>query len=397
MKVFNSLLKFCWAASLAALFACSQSASESKQNTEIYNAEKARIQALYNPAKATKQRHQLDSLFRVLQKKRGFNGTVLITQFNKIIYKGAFGYADFTKKDTLTTQNSFQLASVSKQFTAMAIMMLQEEGKLNYEDSVQRFFPDFPYHGITIRHLLTHRSGLPNYTYFTDKHWPDRRVFITNEEVIQLLTRHKPQPYYKPNTKFDYSNTGYCLLAAIVTKAAEMPFENFMQERIFNPLGMKNTWVLSKNSESKFVPVGHTARRKKREVDYLDGVQGDKGIYSTVEDLYKWDQALYSEKLVKQSTLIEAFTGTNKATQKQDYGFGWRLKKLFNGEPIEYHGGLWHGFNNYLMRNRKDHSSIIVLSNVPNGSLMYLESVQQILYPSPDLISSKKDKPKSKS
>ena len=380
MKVLSSSLKLLWVAGFCFLFSCSESASDKKEAlAKEKDAQFDQIVALVNPERAKKQQHQLDSLFRDLQKKKGFNGTVLVTQYNQILYKGAFGYADFQKKDTLTTQKPFQLASVSKQFTAMAIMMLQEEGRLKYNDEVQRFFPDFPYECITIRHLLTHRSGLPNYTYFTEKYWPDRRAFISNEEVIRLMTQHKPAVYYQPDKRFNYSNTGYMLLAAIIAKASGMPFEDFMEKKIFWPLGMKNSWVLTnKNTE---IPPGHTARRRKREIDFLDGVQGDKGIYSTVEDMYKWDQALYTEKLVKRATLEEAFTGAAKETKKEDYGFGWRIRKLADTQPVEYHGGLWHGFNNYFMRNRKDHSAIIVLSNVPNGSLNYMQNVQAILYP----------------
>jgi CubicO group peptidase (beta-lactamase class C family) len=162
-------------------------------------------------------------------------------------------------------------------------------------------------------------------------------------------------------------------------KASGMPFDDFVEKKIFRPLGMKNSWVLT--NKKTVIPPGHTARRKKREIDFLDGVQGDKGIYSTVEDLYKWDQALYTEKLVKRATLDVAFAGSGREAKKRDYGFGWRLRTLTCGDPVEYHGGLWHGFNTYIMRNRKDHSAIIVLSNVPNGSLIYLESVQNILYP----------------
>jgi len=379
MKVVYSSLKFLGLASLWLLFSCTQSSSDKLSDLVDDSAQYNKIVALSNPEKVRQQQQQLDSLFRVLQKRKGFNGTVLITQYNKVIYKGAFGYADFSKKDTLTTHNSFQLASVSKQFTAMAIMMLQEAGKLKYDDEVQRFFPDFPYEGITIRHLLTHRSGLPNYTYFTEKYWPDRKAFISNEEVIRLMTVHQPQVYYRPNLRFNYSNTGYVLLAAIVAKASGMPFDQFIEQKIFRPLGMQHSWVLT--DKRAVIPPGYTARRQKREIDFLDGVQGDKGIYSTVEDLYKWDQALYTEKLVKRATLDEAFTGAGHETQKEDYGFGWRLRKLAGIEPVEYHGGLWHGFNNYFMRNRKDHSAIIVLSNVPNGSLSYMQNVQAILYP----------------
>ncbi len=170
-----------------------------------------------------------------------------------------------------------------------------------------------------------------------------------------------------------------------------MPFEQFMQKRIFEPLAMKNTFVLNREQTEK-LPWGHTRRRQKRDMDFLDGVYGDKGIYSTVEDLYKWDQALYTEKLVSQATLHAAFAGAQKRTPKEDYGFGWRLRTIASGDSVEYHGGLWHGFNTYIMRNRKDHSAIIVLSNVPNGSLIYMADVQNILYPQPTLLAQAKKK-----
>ncbi|WP_255474374.1 serine hydrolase domain-containing protein [Pontibacter qinzhouensis] len=328
--------------------------------------------------------HQVDSIFKVLQKKRGFNGTVLVTKYDKVIYKGAFGYADFGRKDTLTTETAFQLASVSKQFTAMAVMMLQEQGELSYEDSVQQYIPDFPYKGITIRQLLTHRSGLPNYTYFSDKLWPDRKEPITNQDVLNLMVLHQPKIHYKPDTHFEYSNTGYSVLASIVEKVADMPFEVYMQKYIFKPLDMKNTFMYSKDFMvlSGKIATGYTMGKRKRSHDYLDSVLGDKGMYSTIEDLHKWDQALYTQKLVKWKTLEEAFAGSRTEKKKaEDYGFGWRIREIESGDTAVYHGGLWHGFNTYLLRNKKDHSSLIVLSNLTNGSLNYLKDVRKVLYP----------------
>jgi CubicO group peptidase (beta-lactamase class C family) len=262
-------------------------------------------------------------------------------------------------------------------------MMLKEQGKLRYEDSVQQYIPAFPYKGITIRQLLTHRSGLSNYTYFSDRLWPDRRLFMTNEDVLGLMAAHQPKVYYQPNTHFDYSNTGYALLACIVAQASGMPFAAFMQKHIFEPLQMTHTFTFSNDStvQQRKVATGHTGRRRKRTPDYLDTVLGDKGVYSTVEDLYKWDQALYTQKLVKRQTLAEAFTGSRLKKKKEDYGFGWRIRQLDCGDTIVYHAGLWHGYTSYLMRNPKDHSAIIVLSNLPNGSLRHLKEIQHLLYP----------------
>ncbi|MFD2247711.1 serine hydrolase domain-containing protein [Pontibacter ruber] len=354
--------------------------SEEQEDTR----QRVAVPASFTPAKAERLSNQLDSIFTKLHKRNGFNGTVLVTKYDQVIYKGAFGYADFYRKDTLTTETAFQLASVSKQFTAMAIMMLKEQGKLRYDDSVQQYIPTFPYKGITIRQLLTHRSGLSNYTYFSDQLWPDRNKAITNEDVLNLMAVHKPRPYYEPNTHFNYSNTGYALLASIVTKASGMPFPVFMQKHIFGPLKMRNTFTYSENATALTgkVATGHTGRRQKRTTDYLDTVLGDKGLFSTVEDLYKWDQALYTQKLVKRKTLEEAFTGTRtEKRKKEDYGFGWRILPLESGDTVVYHAGLWHGYTTYLLRNPKDHSALIVLSNLPNGSLRHLKELRSFLYP----------------
>ncbi|WP_337067849.1 serine hydrolase domain-containing protein [Pontibacter sp. 13R65] len=332
---------------------------------------------------------QVDSMFKYLHQKKGFNGTVLVTKYDQVIYQGAFGYADFKRKDTLTTQTVFQLASVSKQFTAMAIMMLKEQGVLTYEDSVQQYFPWFPYKGITIRHLLTHRSGLPDYTYFSEKHWPNRNLPISNQQVLQLLTEHQPQVYYQPDKRFFYSNTGYLLLAAIVEEASGISFESFLQKRIFEPLEMTRTYTYNPEliAQPGVVATGYLSGRRKRTPDYLDSVLGDKGVYSTVEDLYKWDQALYTQKLVKRATLKEAFAVTNGVDKKtEDYGFGWRIRQVESGDTVVYHGGLWHGFNTYFLRNPKDHSTIIVLSNLTNGSLNYMKEIRNFLYPAPPVI-----------
>ncbi|WP_345160470.1 serine hydrolase domain-containing protein [Pontibacter saemangeumensis] len=345
--------------------------------------QQVKIPASFTAASANQLCSQLDSIFNYLHRRKGFNGTVLVTKYDQVMYKGAFGYADFYRKDTLTTQTAFQLASVSKQFTAMAIMMLKEQDKLDYDDSVQQYVPNFPYKGITIRQLLTHRSGLPNYTYFSDELWSDRKIALTNQDVLNLMSVHQPKVFYKPNTHFDYSNTGYALLATVVEEASGVPFATFLQEQIFEPLQMENTFTFHElAARTGRVATGHNRNRQMRTSDYLDTVLGDKGLYSTVEDLYKWDQALYTQKLVKRETLEEAFAGTGMKDKKnEDYGYGWRIGQVGSGDTIVYHGGLWHGYTTYLLRNQKDHSAIIVLSNLPNGSLTYLKDLRQFLYP----------------
>lgn len=397
LRIQSSVLR-CFVASFMCLFLFScQKEKKNKPTVKVLTEKKEEtrqkmpVPASFTPARAQHLTHQLDSIFTYFNKKRGFNGTVLVTKYDRVIYKGAFGYHDFRQKDTLSTETAFQLASVSKQFTAMAIMMLQEQGKLRYDDSVQQYIPGFPYKGITIRQLLTHRSGLPNYTYFSDELWPDRSKPITNCDVLNLMAVYQPRAYLPPNTRYNYSNTGYMLLASIVAKASGEPFAAYMQKHIFKPLQMTNTFLYSDSlaAQTEKVATGHTGGRRKKYPDYLDTVLGDKGVFSTVEDLYKWDQALYSEKLVKQETLEEAFTGSR--TQKnidEDYGFGWRILPVENGDTVVYHAGWWHGYNSYILRNPEDHSALIVLTNVANGSLRYMKELQHFLYPSQPAASS---------
>lgn len=394
------LLLRCVCAFLFALSleSCQEPQKENKikqSNPKDNSIQQVQVPASFTTDSARQLSNKLDSVFTYLHKKKGFNGTVLVTKYNRVMYRGAFGYADFKHKDTLTTETAFQLASVSKQFTAMAVMMLKEQGKLHYDDSVQHYIPEFPYKGITIRQLLTHRSGLSNYTYFSDELWPDRNKPITNEDVLDLMSAHQPKVYYQPNTHFDYSNTGYALLASIVARASGLSFAEFMQQRIFKPLQMNHTFTFSKDVAvlTGKIATGHTGGRRKRTPDYLDTVLGDKGVYSTVEDLYKWDQALYTEKLVKHETLQEAFTGSRRKKKKdEDYGFGWRIRPMQNGDTAVYHAGLWHGYTTYLLRNPADQSALIVLSNVPNGSLRYLKEIQQFLYPTKPVAPSKSNK-----
>lgn len=335
---------------------------------------------------SVQKQKQFKEYFSSLVKTRRFNGTVLIAKKGKIIYKDAFGYSNFKTKDTLKVSTAFQLASVSKQFTAVAIMMLQESGKLKYEDLVQKYIPELPYEGITIYQLLTHRSGVPNYTYFAEEYCTDKDSPISNDDMVCYMEVFKPGAYHKPDRCFDYSNTGYAILASIVERVSGVSFEDFAREHIFEPLGMMNTFVYNKTKDYKFTDeaVGHTAGRRIIEYNYLNGVVGDKGVYSTVEDLYVWDRALYSDKLLKASTLEQAYQPSNKRTRKAiNYGFGWRLCNMNRGGRVAFHSGWWQGFKTCFVRLLDDQSCIIVLTNVANRGFSFndVPDVLNILYP----------------
>ncbi len=328
---------------------------------------------------AGQKQTKLDSFFRALHLKQGFNGAVLVAQQGQVLYRGAFGYAEFEKNDTLTTRTVFQLASVSKPFTALAILMLKEKGALSLQDPVQRYLSAFPYPSVTIRQLLTHSSGLPDYLSLAHLYWPDRQQTLSNEELIRQLSRHKPSLLFTPGSRFTYSNTGYAILAALVESISGMSYGQFLKTKVFLPAGMHHSGTLPLINPTRLLAKGHTAAGKRVHGDYLDSILGDKGLYSSVEDLYLWDQALYQEKLLKQATMQEAFEGSVRINHAEAYGYGWRVRQLAGGERVLYHTGRWRGFRSYMMRNPRDRNTVILLSNVDKS--IDPEDFQYILYP----------------
>ncbi|OFX20659.1 MAG: hypothetical protein A2033_05100 [Bacteroidetes bacterium GWA2_31_9] len=327
---------------------------------------------------------RLDSLFNHYHKLGGFNGNVLIAQSGIVFYKKSFGFANFKTKDSLNENSQFQLASISKQFTATTILILKERGLLDLNDSVQKYFPNFPYNGISIKLLLSHRSGLPNYIYYCDEIIKDKDTPITNDSVLNILVRDKPIRYYPPNKKFNYSNTGYVILASIVEKVSGISFEEFVQKEIFTPLEMDNSIIYNKAKKTvvKNKATGYLYREKVAEDNFLNGVIGDKGIYTTSEDLYKWDIGLYSDKIIKRTTINEAFEPANSDMKfPKNYGFGWRLKYLTDGRKMIYHRGWWQGFQNLLVRLESDSTTIVILRNRKTRTIINPYIILDILYP----------------
>jgi CubicO group peptidase (beta-lactamase class C family) len=315
---------------------------------------------------------ELHRYFKRRHEKIGFNGGVLFAEKGVEIYKNYFGYADVKKKIKINSDTKFQTASVSKPFTTYAIMLLKQQGKLSYSDSVQHYYPDFPYKGITIRLLMIHKSGLPEYFYFADKLWEDRQVPISNSDVIDLLTEKQPRRYYLPDRKYNYINTNYCILAAIVEKVSGKTFENFMKEEIFEPLEMTNTFIYRKGSSEKLEnsAIGYTRRGRIAEDTYLNGVVGDKGIYTTIDDMFKFDKALFNGYPVRKEILEEAFKPAHKRLYLHDnYGFGWRINASDSTNKIVYHTGWWKGFRSWYIRQLGKERTIIVFSNMSNQSV----------------------------
>jgi CubicO group peptidase (beta-lactamase class C family) len=322
----------------------------------------------------------LDSLFKAAPE---FSGVVLVATKGKPLYHRAFGYKNFETKEPLDTTSIFELASVSKQFTAMTIMMLQEEGKLDYDDPIDKYIPGLPYTGITIRHLLNHTSGLPDYQAVMDEYW-DKTKVAGNDDNIEYLIQYHPAKLFEPAEKYLYSNTGYMLLASIAEKVSGKDFIAMCDDRIFSPLQMTSTAIRTREQKLNLpnMALGHLyVKEKQRYVRadsfpqfnyaiWLGNRKGPGRISSTSSDLLKWDRALYTEKLVTKNTLQEAFSPAQlKNDSLSYYGFGWDLSTDPKLGKIVSHTGDNPGYKTQIVRYLDSDHTIIVLSNNAFGKI----------------------------
>lgn len=321
---------------------------------------------------------RIDSVLRALHASHRFNGNVLVAEKGKVIYSESFGYANEETKDKLNEGSVFELASCSKQFTAMAIMILREQKKLALDDEIKMYLPELAgYPGVTIRHLLTHTSGLPDYLKLMDSVF-DKSTIATNRDVIALLSKHHPKALFEPNTKYAYCNTGYAVLASIIEKTSGLTYAEYLQKSIFTPLKMNNTFVYTRRLSPKTIAhyafgyVPDSAKtyvlpdrlKATNMVVWLDGVVGDGTVNSTVKDLLKWDRALYGNKLLAQTGMREVFQAATLNDQsKTKYGFGWVLADHPDFGKLVSHSGSWPGYRTFIDRHTTHDKTIIILQN----------------------------------
>lgn len=326
--------------------------------------------------------HALDCYFENKVKMNGFNGAVLVSYKGTPIFERYYGYKDYHNGERLTPRSTFQIASTSKTFTSAAILLLVQQNLMSLEDTIQKFIPNFPYKGITVRTLLNHRSGLPDYLRFTEEYWKNKKKFMDNQDVLDLMIRYKPKMQNKPDTYFKYNNSNYVLLALIVEKVSGMPFCDFLHQAIFVPLGMLDTWLYDPKSPRPSATKGYKGSRwTEDQIVYTDGVTGDKGIYSTVRDLFKWDQALYSGKYLRPEILGLAFTPQSfEKPGNKNYGLGWRMQDQADGTRMIYHNGWWHSYTTAFNRKISDKSTVIILSNHFVSNSYKSQEVWDILY-----------------
>ena len=306
----------------------------------------------------------IDYLFKEYTGERP-SASFIVIQDGAVRLAKSYGYADIANGQLATPTTNYRIASVTKQFTAAAIMLLIHQGKLSYETKLTDVFPEFPEYGktISIRHLLTHRSGLIKYNRFIQE---GRTEQMLDKDVLNgLLTTDST--YFQPGTKYAYSNTGYAVLAQIIEKITGMSFSAYMNQEIFRPLNMTNSIILEKDKPIQNRAYGYIVKDTvitAKDQSISSAIQGDGGIYSSVLDYFKWDQALYSDQILPQAELDKAFYHYDEEgkSDEKGYGFGWRVS-YYNGIKILEHGGSSTGFGSYVIRIPSENISVAIFTN----------------------------------
>jgi CubicO group peptidase (beta-lactamase class C family) len=359
------------------------------------------------PAVRNYYANAIEPLYRSLLLNRGFNGAILMAKNGEIVFEDYHGLINFRTKEPITANTPFHVASISKTFTATVVLKLMEQGKLRLEDGVEKYLPNFPYQGITIRDLLSHRSGLPKYEHFMDgtqtivttvRNRRGRLVkrtrtikspieitgLVNNNDVLQYMIRHLPPVEGSPNRRYNYCNTNFAMLALVVEKITGKSFPEYMQETVFKPLGMTHTYIFSIKDTASYVP-SYNANRTPIALEQLDCVYGDKNVYTTVRDLLLWDKALYDGSILSQQTLEMAYTPySNERRGTKNYGLGWHLLVNPPDPTIVYHNGWWHGNNAVFKRLIADTATVIILGNKFNPSIWSAGKISSVFTGRPD-------------
>lgn len=311
-------------------------------------------------------KNKIEAFYNKNWPNNSMNGGFLVAKNGQIIYEKYEGLANFSDKTPITSATPIHIASVSKVLTATAILKLVNAKRIGLDDKVTVYLPTFPYPEVTVRMLLSHRSGMRSYAYFTDrdkKVW-DRHNTLTNQDILAIMATKKIGLEQKTGTRFAYCNTNYAMLALIIEKVTKLTYREAMSQIIFKPLGMTNTFVLDFDKDKKNVAPSYKGNKVEIGIDYLDKVYGDKNIYSTPRDLLKFDRARNSPDFLEPALLKQVYTGySNEHPGRKNYGLGIRMINWETGKNFYFHNGWWHGFTSSYVPLKDENVTIIALSN----------------------------------
>ena len=314
--------------------------------------------------KAQSKSEKLDSIFTLLNQNDRFNGSILIAEKGVPIFEKSYGFSNVDQEELLTNNSIYKLNSVTKQFTAMGIVILKNKGKLKLTDELSEYIPELKfYKNVTIQHLLNHTHGIPDYDALFEEKWNKNKI-ADNKDIIKLYKKYKPTKRFNPGEKFFYGGIGFELLAVVIERVSHKSYNDFLSENIFNPLKMENTFDyhrFEKNTIKKNIAVGYIysdslQQRERpevlsnhREVTWSNGIYGSGNIHTTTSDLLKWDRALYDTNFISKQDLdlIYKFTNLNDGNII-NYGFGWWIIENENIGRVVYHAGNSNGLRHIL-------------------------------------------------
>lgn len=322
-----------------------------------------------------KARYVSDTFFHRYLANPEFNGQFLVAKNDKIIFSRSVGFSNLEKQIPLTDSTPIHVASISKTATALAVMRLSDQNKIDLNKKVKHYVENFPFSYIRVHDLLTHRSGLPHYHYFVD-HFTDRSRCLSNQDVVKLMVKHKIPLNFKPNSKFSYCNTNFMMLALIVEKVTGKKFPKSMKELVFDPLEMKNTFILDKKSLFDKISQSYNHDKRNRQFNHLDLIYGDKNMYSTVKDLFRMNLGTYSPKFISIKSRKAMFKGYSyEKSGSKNYGLGIRIIEEPGTPDLFYHTGWWHGNLAMFAMNRKDTVCAIAISNMHDYRTQRMKSL----------------------
>lgn len=311
-------------------------------------------------------KNAIDTFYNKNWPNNSMNGGLLVAKNGQVIYEKYEGFANFRDKTPITSTTPIHIASVSKVLTATAILKLANANRIGLDDTVTAYLPAFPYPEVTIRMLLSHRTGMRSYAYFTDRDknvW-DRNNTLTNQDILTIMRTKNIGLEQKTGTRFAYCNTNYAMLALIIEKVTQLSYREAMRKIIFEPLGMTHTFVLDFDKDIKKVAPSYKGNKVEIAIDYLDKIYGDKNIYSTPRDLLKFDRARYSPTFLEPELSKQVYAGcSNEHPGRKNYGLGIRMINWESGKSFYFHNGWWHGFTSSYITLQDESVTIIALSN----------------------------------
>lgn len=310
----------------------------------------------------------LDNYYSRVWVKGDLWGGFLVAKGDEILYEAYRGFGQDKEQMPITEDVALHVASVSKSITAMAAMKLVEGGKIKLDDPLTKYFPGFPYPKVTVLTLLNQRSGLPKYEYFVEKIEPQpaelSKKFLSNQDILNLLVKYKPDLARETDTGFMYCNTNYALLALIIEKVTATSFPEAMQQIIFRPLEMKNTYIFQEKDADRSAKSFYQRGPRVYPYDKLDAIYGDKNVFTTPSDLLNFSKAMYAKDFLRDDLhkmIFEPYS--NEKPGINNYGLGFRMKIYDNGEKLTYHNGWWHGTNSVFAHLLKSNVTIIAIGN----------------------------------